>query len=376
MWTMTTCKRLLLRTIVDCGCIVKYWRDNQLMNPFVFSFGYLLWCLPVCSYLALLRPGRQRLYTRQRNLFSSGADASSMSGDGGPLVTALLSVDEAALARSACKKFKRHDGVEQGSGEAATASDADPNIVQQALNCLDIARQAPSAFNAQPYKVILVHSAAQKLALSRYCLGPNAARVRDSDCTAIFLADRQVLRTLPRFTKWLNRQREQRKATDTDKDDNITRRRNRLRMLITQFYIAIFSSGYPLPRFLSAPLSFLVRCGVSVFGLFTQRFYPLPSLSNAETWSIKQVMLVAMTYMLACSSRGLATIPMEGVYAPGVRNVLKVPSRYSIPLIVSTGISAEKETGLQKGRTRRFPSNEVIYEDSFGGELRLLAPHE
>ena len=51
--------------------------------------------------------------------------------------------------------------------------------------------------------MILVHSKEDKEKLAQYCLGRNADRVRDSDCTAVFLADRQVGRDGKRFTNFL-----------------------------------------------------------------------------------------------------------------------------------------------------------------------------
>jgi nitroreductase len=213
------------------------------------------------------------------------------------------SFEEAVLKRHSCKRFQRFDGSESSPDEP-TASQSDPSVVQQSLHCLDLALRTPTAFNTQPYKVVLVQSPEQKLALSKYCLGPNGARVRDSDCTAIFLADRQVFRTLPRYRKFLASTR------GAANRKPLTRKS----LLIMQFYITMFSSGYPLPRFLAAPISFCVRSAVAIVNLFTSWFYPMPSLANAETWSSKQVMMVAMTYILGCTSLGLATLPMEGRY--------------------------------------------------------------
>ena len=131
-----------------------------------------------------------------------------------------------------------------------------------------------------------------------------------------------------------------------------------------QFYIAMFSSGYPFPRLLSAPLSFLVRTAFSILGFFTRWFYPLPTLVPSETWACKQATLVAMTYMLACSSRHLATAPMEGIDAGGIRRVLNIPSRYAIPLIVSTGVAA-KERSRERELHRRYPLEDFVFENSF-----------
>ena len=69
---------------------------------------------------------------------------------------------------------------------------------------------------------------------------------------------------------------------------------------------------------------------------------------------------------------------MEGVDASGVRKVLGVSRRYSIPLIVSTGVpyrrhqdnDAEEtdDVGLSHGGTLspRYPLEEVLYGDTFG----------
>lgn len=287
----------------------------------------------------------------------------------------ILSVDEASLKRFSCKNFQRFDGGESSQGVASVAN---PFVVRTALHCLDLARLAPSGFNTQPYRLILVHSPEQKQKLSRFCLGPNAARVQDSDCTVVFLADRKYLWNLPRYSTWIRQLRKTTSKSVPGSEDDVTsetrNRREEKMMRKILFYIAIFSSSYPLPRIVAAPLSFMVRTAVGFLGFFTQRFYPLPSLSSAETWSSKMVMLVAMTYMLACSSRGIATIPMEGIYAPGIRRVLNIPSRYAIPVVVSTGYPAFRvEKPLKIGaQDRRFPRKEVIYEDSFGEDLKFL----
>lgn len=268
--------------------------------------------------------------------------------------------DATVLSRYACKRFKRFDNEEI----TKPASRPNPSVVQQALHCLELARRAPSAFNTQPYKVILVHSPEQREAISPYCLGPNARRVLDADCTAIFLADRQILRTLPRYRAWL---------ADTDSGDKPYRELSRISKLTTQFYIALFSSGYPLPRVLSAIFSFCFRAAFSLCNLFSTLLfkYPLPTLSSSETWSSKQVMLVAMTYMLGCASRGLSTIPMEGISASGIRRVLKIPSRYAIPIIVATGLPYH-DAKPKQNFTERYPMDEIIFGNSFGEQIQIV----
>jgi hypothetical protein len=190
----------------------------------------------------------------------------------------------------------------------------------------------------------------------------------DADCTAVFLADRKVLQTLPRFGRFM--------ASIDDKGRSPT--------LLTKVYIGLFSSGYPfLPRILASTISFCVRTGVSLFNIFTSALlnYPLPTLSSAETWSCKQTTMLAMTYMLACSSRGLATIPMEGINAGGIRAVVGAPHRYAVPVIVSTGLPRHhhhKEKNVitddyddDNGKQRRYPLNEMVFGDSFNQRMQI-----
>lgn len=271
-----------------------------------------------------------------------------------------MDVDTAAKLRYACKKFKRYDGYD--GTESSHASIPNPDIVSKAIESLDVARLAPNAFNTQPYKMIIVHTPDKKRELSKCVLGPNIKRILDSDCTIVFLADRQVCGTFHRLKDFL---------IASAKPDRIPTRKL---LLIMRLYITIFSSGYPLPRILAAPISFIVRTGVSIINMFTRKFFLLPTLANAETWSTKSVMLVAMTYMLCCSSRGLATCPMEGINASAIRKQLKIPKRYAIPLVIATGepiVKPDTSEAIKDSANRRYPMKEIIYSETFGSELPL-----
>jgi nitroreductase len=313
----------------------------------ILSFHVIIWLS------LLLSTPCNGLVNRGGRLFSSVVPLD------GPIVesqSSIKDVDTAAKLRYTCKKFKRYDALD--GAETITASLSDPTIVKQALDCLDVARLSPNSFNTQPYKIILVHSPEKKLALSKCVLGPNGQRVRDSDCTAVFLADKRICSTFQQMTDFI-------KATSAPN------RIPTLKLLLKmKLYITIFSSGYPLPRILASPISFLVRTAISITNCFTRKFYLLPSLSSAETWATKQTMLVAMTYMLCCSSRGLATAPMEGFNAAAIRKQLNIPSRYAIPVIISTGLpyKAHDDTNVT---IRRYPKEEVIYGDTFGEQLQL-----
>ena len=343
------------------------------------------------------------------------------------LITASAGFDSIVNKRYACTRFQRyqeplfnshHDAevsavAKVPATKAATtkvphASLSDPTVIKAAHECLQLAQRAPTGFNAQPYRVILVHSKEGKERLSQYCLGRNADRVRDSDCTAVFLADKECGRDGSRFSNFLmdNMDPPSKEDGDSDTTTNTSRTRRplssralfKLRMLIM-----LFSSGYPIPRFLSVPFSLGVRSAMSILAFLARclqsmrlRFRILskliptdiqmfPTLTSAETWAQKNTMLVAMTYMLACTSRGLATCPMEGIDAAGLRKVLGIPrGRFSIPLIVSTGtpyrrsVNESSETddvGLSHGDdgnfSPRYNVEEVVYGNSFGSPCDL-----
>eukprot|EP00555_Chaetoceros_dichaeta_P002170 CAMPEP_0198252330 /NCGR_PEP_ID=MMETSP1447-20131203/2829_1 /TAXON_ID=420782 /ORGANISM="Chaetoceros dichaeta, Strain CCMP1751" /LENGTH=386 /DNA_ID=CAMNT_0043937523 /DNA_START=30 /DNA_END=1190 /DNA_ORIENTATION=+ len=296
--------------------------------------------------------------------------------------------DSMVMNRYACTRFHRHEessatttstAADLTNKSSPTASKSNPEIVNKAIHCLDMARRAPSGFNAQPYKFLVVHTPLKKELLAKYCLGRNADRVRDSDCTVLFLADRESARDWKRFSSFLKKSplgRKRSKAIDkSEKKASWATKKLQLLLLL-------FSSGWPLPRILAAPLSFGVRLGVSIVSVLSRRRVLVPSLGSSETWSSKNTMLVAMTYLLGCTSREMATCPMEGYNIGGIRKVLGIPRRYAIPIIVSTGAAFKGEeegiddVGMAHGApggsslpgTERYPFEEVVFGDEGFGE--------
>lgn len=319
----------------------------------------------------------------RRQASASAAAAASMTDyeDATPSAMA-VAFDSITRCRYACTRFRRHAEPKKTQAKTSTkkvagptASESDKIVIRQALHCLNIARRAPSGFNAQPYRLLMVSSVEAKEALAKCCHGRNADRVRDSDATVLFLADREWGRDLGRFGRFLDGGDSSRKGNSKNK---WVRRK-------VKALVLLFSSGYPLPRFLSVPISFFVRSMIGFIGTITRRRLLVPTLSSAETWSTKNTMLVAMSYMLAATSRGLATCPMEGVWAQGCRRALGVPRRYAIPLIVSTGTPYHTPTtetdeaddvgmthGAGSGKaTPRYPLDDVVFTDTFGSEAML-----
>ena len=341
------------------------------------------------------------------------------------LIATSAGFDSIVNKRYACTRFQRyqeplfnshHDAEVSEIAKVQTttkvlhASLSDPTVIKAAHECLQLAQRAPTGFNAQPYRVILVHSKEGKERLSQYCLGRNADRVRDSDCTVVFLADKECGRDGTRFANFLIDNMDPPLPSKEDGDSDTTSNTSRTRRPLSsralfklRMLIMLFSSGYPIPRFLNVPFSFGVRSAMSILAFLARclqsmrlRFRILskliptdiqmfPTLTSAETWAQKNTMLVAMTFMLACTSKNLSTCPMEGIDAAGVRKVLGIPrGRFSIPLIVSTGtpyrrsVNESSETddvGLSHGDdgnfSPRYNVEEVVYGNSFGSPCDL-----
>lgn len=289
--------------------------------------------------------------------------------------SAMIAFDDAVSQRYACTRYQRYDNVNTTTTESA--SPPDPFVLKQAMTVLDLARRAPTGFNAQPYKLLVVSSPDAKLKLAKYCIGHNAHRVRDSDCTVLFLADRQVMREWNNYRKYL--------LLQSSSNSSMTR----MKLLKIRVLIGMFSSGLPLPHILSGPISFAFRLAMRVLSwIVCQPFHvlvKLPTLSGSQTWSEKNTMLVAMSYLLGCSARNIATTPMEGYLTWGIRRSLGIPRRYTIPMIVATGrpfvrnttttttfaVVGKDDAGLTHGNTKgtsspRFPSNMTIFKNEFG----------
>lgn len=58
---------------------------------------------------------------------------------------------------------------------------------------LELTQMAPSSFNLQPYKLLVVKSEEARSVLGKCMLGGNAARVETAPVTVIFAADKSML---------------------------------------------------------------------------------------------------------------------------------------------------------------------------------------
>lgn len=175
----------------------------------------------------------------------------------------------------------------------------------------------------------------------------NQYRTRDASAVAVFLADLEMGSRIDRIEK-LERE-------DGARDPNYL---NVLPMA------ASFLSGE------GHAATFLKQTATSVLS----NVQSMPTIEPVLSWSSKNTALVVQTFLLGLTSHGLASCVMEGFDARRLKEILRVPDRYAIPMVVATGYdyyeAEKKESGKkQSPLSPRLPLEEVVFEESFGEPL-------
>jgi nitroreductase len=84
-------------------------------------------------------------------------------------------------------------------------------------------------------------------------------------------------------------------------------------------------------------------------------------------WSTRSSMLAAATLMLAAESLGVASAPMEGFEAEKVKASFGVPDDHTVCCLIALGFAA-----AAKPFPGRFGLEDVCYEEHFGQPLKQL----
>ena len=171
----------------------------------------------------------------------------------------------------------------------------------------------------------------------------NQYRVKDAPVVAVFLADLEMADRIDRVEK-LER-------------DSQTRDPNYLNVMPIA---SSFLSGEGHAATLIKQLATSVISDIQ----------PMPSIEPVQAWSYKNSSLMAQTFCLAATSHGLATCIMEGFDGRRTKEILRVPDRYDIPLMIAVGHDYHGEHELPK--TPRLGLDELCFGDSFGEKLELL----
>ena len=210
---------------------------------------------------------------------------------------------------------------------------------------METAQRAPSSFNTQPYKVILVRDNEYKLKLAEGMLGDsNKNLVLTADTSAVFLADLQVVNNLPKIQQlW---------RTTTAPKDYID--------CYIPKGIKVQSLGFSgLKKYI---IRFFAWMLLTVVGFFINAF---PEYTPEPAWAFRQVGFFADHFLLSATAAGYKAAVMEGVNGPEVLKQLNIPSRYKVFCVIVLGHPNECKTG-RRAPSRRFGMKDVYCRNTFG----------
>jgi nitroreductase len=93
----------------------------------------------------------------------------------------------------------------------------------------------------------------------------------------------------------------------------------------------------------------------------------LANMPNKEVWVTRQVMIAVTTMMLLAESLGYDTAPMEGFEEDKVRDVLRLPLSYHVVALLAIG----HRKGKDKFDSGRFPMRHTVFAEEYGKMLKL-----
>lgn len=91
--------------------------------------------------------------------------------------------------------------------------------------------------------------------------------------------------------------------------------------------------------------------------------------TDLSLWTTRSTMLAAGTLMIAAESLGLATIPIEGFEPEKVKAAFGIPDDHTVCCLIALGFAAG-----EKPFPGRFGLDEVCYEEHFGQPWTLGEP--
>jgi len=183
---------------------------------------------------------------------------------------------------------------------------------------LHAARQAPSSFNLQPYKLYWVESAAKKAAVAKLCLGQAPAET--ASALVVVVAD---IGSMPATTKgqveWMRRSNfAEAKIRDYERTAKIGR------ILFMPGPFGIFAA--------------VKRALFWMLNLWKTMGMPPLSRQDLFKWATKSTSLACQNLMLAAEGLGFNTCPMEGFDGRRLSRYLGLSARYhEIVMVIAIG---------------------------------------
>lgn len=210
-------------------------------------------------------------------------------------------------------------------------------------------QRAPTSFNLQPYACVLVREKRDRDRLSSAMLASNVNKVKDAPVIAVFAADLGNNHSASLFLHYLIQPVEPSKRVPSIQKSML---KTESPAYIAQLahYVKLFAhEGRTMQKFLASVVS---------------PIQPYPTPVPTIAWSYKQTAFAAATFLYAAQIHDLATCAMEGYDEVRVRNLLNIPDRYSVPVIISLGYSKSKES-MPECSSRLAPTK-VFFDGKFG----------
>uniref|UniRef100_A0A7S2X9S8 Nitroreductase domain-containing protein n=1 Tax=Lotharella oceanica TaxID=641309 RepID=A0A7S2X9S8_9EUKA len=216
---------------------------------------------------------------------------------------------------------------------------------------IELSRRAPTSFNAQPYKVVLVQSREAKKNLGCAMLSPlNKEIVEKASLSAVFFANTQIIGEIPKLQSLFRK-------TTTAPQEYIDGHLPKGLMVLSQGWT------WAITRYALSPfLRLVVGVATRMMGIIGCK-KPLPLLHEPTAWAFKQTAFAIDHFVLAATAAGLRTAVMEGFGSEAVCLVLNAPPSKWVPCaMVAIGYAAPgAETKESRSYSERYPVEEVWY---------------
>lgn len=215
----------------------------------------------------------------------------------------------------------------------------DEDMVKQ---CLELATLAPNSSNMQLWEFYHITNPETLQKLSVACLGQQAASTAQQ--LVVFVTRQDLHRKRERTMLELETKNVQKNSPKEKQEARLKRWQVYYGKVMPFLYARFFGV-----------LGLIRKIMVNIVGLFRPIVYQV-SEGDMKVVVHKTCALAAQTFMLAMSSQGYDTCPMEGFDSKRVKRILKLPYGAEVNMIVSCGIRAE---GGVWGDRMRVPFEEV-----------------
>ena len=208
----------------------------------------------------------------------------------------------------------------------------DENDLQE---CLELALLAPTSSNLQCWEFYWIKNKEKKKKLKELCLNQSAARTAQ-----------ELIVCIARIDTWDANKKEILSALEENKSTPLSAikyYKNIVPLVYTQGLFSIFG--------------FFKKLIISIIGLNR----PIPrepvSKSDMRVWAHKTTALACENLMLALRAYGYDSCPMEGMDSRKIKNMLDLPKKAEISMVISIG---KRATNGIYGKRFRLDSKKFI----------------